>query len=304
VGCIVNEVDAEETAAAVFFATIEVDGFREFCSGRLGSSTYANCEWRKVSHVERARFLELTRAGRIDTGTDYVGIWLRDRHWKLLPDFKLQRTGFTVYRDTRQGDAWQRYWRAQGMKEPSWSPRHGHYLEDCRANGRRSTADTSPMEGWMKQDIDAALARLAEAFPQTFVLEKYRPHWPLKVGIAADIPARCPAVERRVLSVALSAYARRVMYLRGLVAGAARVDLDGNPAGEVTARDAEYAASKLAETLASREAKRAAAVETKGAERIGKQVAATAAAAPPAVKVLTLKKRPVLRLPAVRQQCG
>ena len=67
----------------------------------------------------------------------------------------------------------------------------------------------------MKQDIDAALARLAEAFPQTFVLEKYRPHWPLKVGIAADIPARCPAVERRVLSVALSAYARRVMYLRG-----------------------------------------------------------------------------------------
>ena len=97
---------AEETAAAVeVAATIEVDGFREFwlASGRLGSSTYANCERRKVSHAERARFLELTRAGRIDTGTDYVGIWLRDRHWKLLPDFKLQRTGFTVYRDTRQG---------------------------------------------------------------------------------------------------------------------------------------------------------------------------------------------------------
>ena len=220
----------------------------------------------------RARFLELARAGRIDNGTAYVGIWIRDRHWKLLPDFKLQRTGFTVYRDTRQ-----------------WT---------------RGSADTSPMEGWMKQDIDAALARLAEAFPQTFVLEKYRPHWPLKVGIAADIPARCPAVERRVLSVALSAYARRVMYLKGLVAGATRVDLDGNPAGEVTARDAEYAAAKLAETLASREAKRAAAVETKGAEPIGKQVATTAAAAPPAVKVLTLKKRPVLRLPAVRQQCG
>src|SRR6478752_7490748 len=73
------------------------------------------------------------------------------------------------------------------------------------------------MEGWMtvpKQDIDAALARLAEAFPQTFVLEKHRPHRPLKVGIAADIPARCPAVERRVLSVVLSVYTRRVMYLQ------------------------------------------------------------------------------------------
>ena len=153
----------------------------------------------------------------------------------------------------------------------------------------------------MKQDIDTALALLTEAFPQTFVLEKYRPHRPLKVGIAADIPARCPAVERRVLSAALSAYARRVMYLRALVAGAARVDLDGNPAGEVTARDAEYAAAKLAEILASRETKRAAAVD-KGAAQVAKPAAARAAAAPPAVKVVTLKKRPVLRLPAFRQQ--
>jgi sRNA-binding protein len=103
-----------------------------------------------------------------------------------------------------------------------------------------------------KQDIDAALARLAEAFPQTFVLEKYRPHRPLKVGIAADIRARCPAIERRVLSAALSVYTRRVMYLQSLAAGAARVDLDGNPAGEVTARDAEYAAAKLGRILASR----------------------------------------------------
>jgi sRNA-binding protein len=34
------------------------------------------------------------------------------------------------------------------------------------------------------------------------------------------------------------------MYLQGLVAGAARVDLDGKAAGEVTARDTEYAAAK------------------------------------------------------------
>ena len=110
----------------------------------------------------------------------------------------------------------------------------------------------------------------------------------------------------RVLSVALSAYARRVMYLRGLVAGAARVDLDGNPAGEVTAKDAEYAAAKLAEILASRETKRAAAAD-KGAAQVAKPAERAAAAAPPAVappavKVVTLKKRPVLRLPAFRQQ--
>jgi ProP effector len=145
-----------------------------------------------------------------------------------------------------------------------------------------------------KQDIDVALTRLAEAFPQTFVLERYRPHRPLKVGIAADIPARCPELERGVLSVALSVYARRVMYLQSMVVGAVRVDLDGKEAGEVTARDAKYAAAKLAKTLASREAKRVAAVKPKGAARLAK----AAAAAPPAAK--TSKKRPVLHLPAVR----
>lgn len=145
-----------------------------------------------------------------------------------------------------------------------------------------------------KQDLDAALARLTEAFPQTFVLEKYRPHWPLKVGIAAAIPARCPALEWRVLKMALTAYTGRVMYLRGLVEGAARVDLDGNPAGEVTARDAEYAATKLARILASREA---AAVAAKGGERV-KPAAIPPSPAPPAAKTL---KRPVLRLPAFRR---
>jgi ProP effector len=163
-----------------------------------------------------------------------------------------------------------------------------------------SRDQASPMEGWMtttKQDIDAALARLAEAFPQTFVLEKYRPHWPLKVGIASAIPARCPAIERRVLSVALSVYTRRVMYLRGLVAGAARLDLDGKAAGEVTASDAEYAAAKLAKILASREA---AAVTAKGGERV-KPAAVPPSPGPPAVTTL---KRPVLRLPAFRQKCG
>jgi len=111
------------------------------------------------------------------------------------------------------------------------------------------------------------------------------------------------------------------MYLQGLVAGAPRIDLDGNPAGEVTARDAEHAATKLAGILASREAGRAAAVaerkraeasaaaaarsaERKAkqpatpaavtAERAARQPAALATAAPP------IAKRPVLTLPAFR----
>src|SRR6476619_6356880 len=152
-----------------------------------------------------------------------------------------------------------------------------------------------------KQDVDDALARLAEEFPRTFVREKYQPHWPLEVGIAADLMERGPELDHHKLSVALTVYTRRVMYLRSLVAGAERIDLDGNPAGEVTARDAEYAAAKLAKILASREARRVAAVVAKGATPVAKPAAATVAAtAPQVAKVLSLKQSPVLRLPAFR----
>src|SRR4051794_12247522 len=40
--------------------------------------------------------------------------------------------------------------------------------------------------------IDAALAVLAARFPQTFTPEKFKPHRPLKVGIADDIRGRYP----------------------------------------------------------------------------------------------------------------
>ena len=59
--------------------------------------------------------------------------------------------------------------------------------------------------------------RLAEVLPQTFILEKYQPHRPLKVGIAADLMGRCEGLDHRKLSGALAVYTRRVMYLRSLL---------------------------------------------------------------------------------------
>ena len=147
-----------------------------------------------------------------------------------------------------------------------------------------------------KEDLRAALTCLAEAFPQTFVLEQYQPHRPLKVGIAADIPARCPELDRRKLGAVLSAYTQRVMYLEGMVAGAARIDLDGNACGEVSADDVSHAAVRLAKILAARDARRAA------AKAAWQAAAKVATATPPAAT--TLKERPVLRLPAFRQKCG
>jgi sRNA-binding protein len=92
------------------------------------------------------------------------------------------------------------------------------------------------------------------------------------------------------------------MYLEGMVAGTARIDLDGNLAGEASALDAEHAAERLAKILASRQATRATAVAARSEERVARQaVPATAtppAATPPAAKIL--KDKPVLRLPAFR----
>ena len=98
-----------------------------------------------------------------------------------------------------------------------------------------------------KEDKQAALVHLAEWFPQAFVLEKYLPHRPLKIRICPDILARCPVLTRRELGTVLGVYTSRVMYLQSLVAGAIRIDLDGNPAGEVSAADAGHAAARLAE---------------------------------------------------------
>jgi ProP effector len=106
----------------------------------------------------------------------------------------------------------------------------------------------------MKHDVTAVLAHLVERFPATFVLEKYRPHRPLKVGITTDIRGRCPEFKSRQLGLAINFYTSRLMYLQSMVEGTARIDLDGNPAGEVTARDAAYAAARVANIMAQRAA--------------------------------------------------
>jgi len=74
------------------------------------------------------------------------------------------------------------------------------------------------------------VAMLAARFPQTFVADSARPHRPLKLGIDEASATRT-----------LRHYCSRLMYRRSLVAGAVRVDLDGQAAGEVAAAHAAHA---------------------------------------------------------------
>src|SRR5262252_7139948 len=86
------------------------------------------------------------------------------------------------------------------------------------------------------------IAQLAELYPNCF----RQPGQPLKIGIHNDIIARHPELQPGLIASALRTYTRSVGYLKTLKAGAARIDLEGNPVGAVTTADEEHAKRKLA----------------------------------------------------------
>ena len=95
-----------------------------------------------------------------------------------------------------------------------------------------------------KQRLAAALdliGVLAERFSACFAINpRYRR--PLKIGIHHDIAAQFgDTISPRVIAAALRIYVSNSKYLKALVAGADRVDLNGVPAGTVTAEHANIA---------------------------------------------------------------
>ena len=107
---------------------------------------------------------------------------------------------------------------------------------DLGAQDRDHAAKAPPLTG---KKVPAVLACIAEWFPQAFVPEKDLPHRPLKIGIHVDLKARCPALSERERGTVLHWYVTRTIYLRACVAGAPRIDLDGNVCGEVTATEGQ-----------------------------------------------------------------
>jgi sRNA-binding protein len=105
------------------------------------------------------------------------------------------------------------------------------------------------------------IAALAAMFPAAFSAETWREHRPLKVGIGNDLVAR-GVLGKREVNAALKRYVDRLMYQKCLAAGCARVDLEGNVAGEVSNEHrsraerlvARIEARQLAETTAAKAA--------------------------------------------------
>jgi ProP effector len=80
---------------------------------------------------------------------------------------------------------------------------------------------------------------LRKEFPRCFNSKRRRP---LKIGITDDA-ARilAPLITRDEVHAAVAHYANSATYLRRLRAGRPRIDLDGNPVGVVTERQAKNA---------------------------------------------------------------
>lgn len=89
----------------------------------------------------------------------------------------------------------------------------------------------------------AALQLLMDAYPQTFSRDAVKP---LKIGIQEDLIAD-DRISRNKIKRALASYVRAPQYLRCLVEDAPRIGLDGQPAGTVSAEEAEHARERLKE---------------------------------------------------------
>jgi sRNA-binding protein len=102
----------------------------------------------------------------------------------------------------------------------------------------------------------ATAAQLAPLFPAAFGPGVFLP---LKLGIQADIQQRAPGVfTKKSLSAFLHRHTTSTAYLKALVGAAHRVDLDGQPAGDVADLHRTAATGELERRRALHDARRAA----------------------------------------------
>lgn len=116
-------------------------------------------------------------------------------------------------------------------------------IDDCPALPQKTS--TKQIKHTRVADAEAAIALLAELFPRAFVVFEIR-RKPLKIGIYNDILAKTNgAITPRELALALRFYCHNAGYLQAVARGEARVDLDGNSVGVVSAEQSAQAATEL-----------------------------------------------------------
>lgn len=130
---------------------------------------------------------------------------------------------------------------------PEASPPAVELAAETTAEAPPAPVDLSPA---------ATAARLAELFPAIFAPGAVAP---LKLRIQGDIQQRAPGIfTKKSLSIFLHRHTTGTAYLKALAAAPQRIDLDGQPAGEVSEEHRSAAAAELARRRAAHDARRAA----------------------------------------------
>lgn len=109
----------------------------------------------------------------------------------------------------------------------------------------------------------AAVDLICQTYPNTFSRDAVKP---LKIGIQDDLMADDKLPQGKIKR-ALASYVRSPLYYKALQSGAPRVDLQGEPAGEVTPDQAEHAKAMLAKLQEQKRERAQAAREQAKAER-------------------------------------
>ncbi|WP_255611749.1 ProQ/FINO family protein [Marinobacterium arenosum] len=104
-----------------------------------------------------------------------------------------------------------------------------------------NTPSTSKSKSKNRAANMAALQQLMDAYPSVFDRNNMRP---LKIGIQEDLIAD-EKVAKNKIKRALASYVRSLNYIRSIREGVERIDINGQPAGLVTAEEALHAKNKL-----------------------------------------------------------
>jgi ProP effector len=86
-----------------------------------------------------------------------------------------------------------------------------------------------------RRPFSPVLETLSATFPV------FRDGQPMAIGIHKAIKLRLPDISEGSLRMALKGYTASTKYLKAIANGKQRFDLDGNPAGEVTAEQRQQA---------------------------------------------------------------
>jgi len=111
------------------------------------------------------------------------------------------------------------------------------------------------------QNARDLLKMLQERFPA------FRDCLPLAIGTDKELLARIPDLDRKLLRIAFGMHAHSLRYLKTMEKATHRVDLDGNPAAELTDEHRKHATETLRERFRKDAERRKAEREAEAAKR-------------------------------------